>query len=155
MADRTFAVFPVVWPGKQHNFGVLFRVTAGRARKIAGHYLPPAGRERRIEWRPSPHYRRADPALPADAVVRGRLIVAHVQGEDGKRVKLDLITTLEQPLEVLGELYRQRWHIELDIRSLKQTPAMAEKELLLAIADYNLVRSVQMAAAQQPSLEPQ
>ena len=62
------------------------------------------------------------------------------------------------------ELYRQRWHIELDMRSLKQTlrlhslrsrtPAMAEKELLLAIADYNLVRSVQMAAAQPPNLEP-
>ena len=31
---------------------------------------------------------------------------------------------------------------------------MAEKELLPAIAGYNLVRSVQMAAAQQANLEP-
>ena len=62
------------------------------------------------------------------------------------------------------ELYRRRWDIELDIRSLKQTlrmhslsaqtPEMAEKELLLAIAGYNLVSSVQMQAAREADLEP-
>ena len=164
MADRNFAVFSVAWAAQQHNYGVLFRITEERARKIAGQFLPPAGSERRIEWRPSQNDRRAHPELPADAVVRGRLIVAHVEGEDGKRIKLYLFTTLEEPREVLVELYRRRWDVELDIRSLKQTlrlhslssktPEMAEKELLLAIAGYNLVRSVQMAAAQQANLEP-
>lgn len=164
MADRNFAVFSVAWAAQQRNYGVLFRIADERARKIAGQFLPPAGRERRIEWRPSPHDRRAHPELPADAVVRGRLIVAYVEGEDGQRLKLYLFTTLEEPLKVLVELYRRRWHVELDIRSLKQTlrlhslssktPEMAEKELLLAIAGYNLVRSVQMAAAQQANLEP-
>jgi len=164
MADRNFAVFSVAWAAQQRNHSVLFRITEARARKIAGQILPPAGKERRIEWRPSPHDRRAHPELPADAVVRGRLIVAHVTGEDGKPLKLYLFTTLEEPLEVLVELYRKRWHVELDILSLKQTlrlhslssktPEMAEKELLLAIAGYNLVRSVQMAAAHQANLEP-
>lgn len=164
MADRNFAVFSVAWAAQEHNYGVLFRITEERARKIAGQILPPAGSERCIEWRPSPHDRRAHPELPADAVVRGRLIVAHVEGEDGKPLKLSLFTTLEEPGEVLVELYRRRWEVELDIRSLKQTlrlhslssktPEMAEKELLLAIAGYNLVRSVQMAAAQQANLEP-
>ena len=164
MADRNFAVFSVAWAAQQRNHGVLFRITEERARKIAGQILPPAGNERRIQWRPSQHERRAHPELPADAVVRGRLIVARVEGEDGKPLKLYLFTTLEEPLEVLVELYRRRWDVELDIRSLKQTlrlhslssktPEMAEKELLLAIAGYNLVRSVQMAAAQQAHLEP-
>ena len=164
MADRNFAVFSVAWAAQEHNCGVLFRITEERARKIAGQLLPPAGSEGRIEWRPSPHDRRAHPELPADAVVRGRLIVAHVEGEDGKPLKLSLFTTLEEPREVLVELYRRRWEAELDIRSLKQTlrlhslssktPEMAEKELLLAIAGYNLVRSVQMAAAHQANLEP-
>ena len=96
--------------------------------------------------------------------MRGRLIVAHIEGEDGKRWKLCLFTTLEEPREVLVKLYRRRWDIELDIRSLKQTlrmhslsaktPDMAAKELLLATAAYNLVRSVQMAAARQANLEP-
>ena len=164
MGDRNFAVFSVAWAAQQHNCRVLFRLTEGRARKIAGQFLPPAGSERRIEWRPSRDDRRAHPELPVDAVVRGRLIVAHVPGEDGKTLKLYLFTSLEEPLEVLVELYRRRWDIELDIRSLKQTlgmhslrsktPAMVEKELLLAIAGYNLVRSVQMAAARQANLEP-
>jgi putative transposase len=164
MADRNFAVFSVAWAAQQHDYGVLFRITEERALKIAGHVLPPAGSERSIAWRPSRDDRRAHPDLPAEAVVRGRLIVAHVEGEEGKRFKLYLFTTLEEPREVLVDLYRRRWDIELDIRSLKQTlrmhslssktPEMAEKELLLAIAGYNLVRSVQMAAAQQANLEP-
>jgi hypothetical protein len=164
MADRNFAVFSVAWAAQQHHCGVLFRITEERARRIAGPFLPPAGSERRIEWRPSRDDRRAHPELPVEALVRGRLIVAHVPGEDGKTLKLYLFTSLEEPREVLVELYRRRWDIELDIRSLKQTlgmhslrsqtPEMVEKELLLAIAGYNLVRSVQMAAARQANLEP-
>ena len=164
MADRNFAVFSVAWAAQQHQCPVLFRITEERARKIAGPCLPPAGRECRIEWRPSRDDRRAHPELPAEAVVGGRLIVAHVPGEDGKILKLYLFTSLEEPRELLVELYARRWDIELDIRSLKQTlrmhslcsktPEMVEKELLLAIAGYNLVRSVQMGAARQAQLEP-
>lgn len=164
MADRNFAVFSVAWAAEQHQDRVLFRITEERARKIAGQILPPAGKERSIEWRPSRDDRRAHPELPADAVVRGRLIVAHIEGEKGERLKLYLFTTLEEPREILVELYGRRWDIELDIRSLKQTlgmhslsaktPEMVEKELLLAIAGYNLVRAVQMAAARQANLQP-
>lgn len=164
MADRNFAVFSVAWAAQQQHSSVLFRITEARARRIGGPLLPPAGSECRITWRPSREDRRAHPDLPADAVVMGRLIVAHAAGEDGKRLKIYLFTPLEEPREMLVELYRRRWDIELDIRSLKQTlrmhslsaktPEMAEKELLLAIAGYNLVRSVQMAAARQANLEP-
>jgi hypothetical protein len=164
MADRNFAVFSVAWAAQQHENAVLFRITEERARKIAGQFLPPAGSERQIEWRPSRDDRRAHPEVPAEAVVHGRLIVARVEGEDGTPLKLYLFTTLEEPREVLVELYRHRWHIELDIRSLKQTlrlhslssktSDLVAKELLLAIAGYNLVRSVQKAAARQANLEP-
>jgi hypothetical protein len=164
MADRNFAVFSVVWAAQCRHYGVLLRITEERARRIAGGFLPPAGRECRIQWQPSRDDRRAHAEIPADAVVPGRLIAAHVEGEDGKPVKLYLFAILEEPREVLVELYRRRWDIELDIRSLKQTlrmhslssktPEMVEKELLLAIAGYNLVRSVQMAAARQVNLEP-
>ena len=91
MADRNFAVFSVAWAAQQHHCGVLLRITEARARKIAGPFLPPAGSERQIEWRPSREDRRAHPELPVEAVVRGRLIVAHVQGEDGKTLKLYLV----------------------------------------------------------------
>lgn len=164
MDDRNFGVFSVAWAAQQRKYDVLCRMTEARARKIAGGILPPAGRERIVEWRPSRDDLRAHPEIPADAVVRGRLIVAHVEGQDGKELKLYLFTSLAEPAEWLVELYRRRWDIELDIRSLKQTlrlhslsaktPDMAAKELLLAIAGYNLVRSVQMQAARQANLEP-
>jgi putative transposase len=164
MADRNFAVFSVAWAAQQHDHGVLFRITEERARKIAGQSLPPADSECYIQWQPSRDDRRAHPDVPAEAVVRGRLLVAQVPGQDGRPVTLYLFTTLAEPREELVELYRRRWDIELDIRSLKQTlrlhslsaktPDMVEKELLLAIASYNLVRSVQMAAARQAHMEP-
>ena len=164
MADRNFAVFSVAWAAQQQKRGVLMRITAARALKIAGHILPPAGSERSIEWQPSRDDLSAHPELPADAIVRGRLIVSHITGEDGQKQPLYLFTSLEEPAEELVELYRRRWDIELDIRSLKQTlgmhslrsktKAMMEKELLMAIAGYNLVRSVQMAAAREANLEP-
>jgi hypothetical protein len=164
MGDINFGVFSVAWDAQESHHGVLLRLQEGRARRIAGGMLPPANSERRVEWRPSRDERRAHPEWPADAVVRGRLIVAHVRGKDGEQIRLCLFTTLEEPREVLVEVYRRRWDIELDIRSLKQTlrlhsltsksPAMADKELLLGIAGYNLVRSVQMEAARLANLEP-
>jgi putative transposase len=164
MGDINFGVFSVAWDAQANHHAMLLRLQEARARKMAGGFLPPANSECRVEWRPSQDDRRAHPELPADAVVRGRLLVAHVEGKDGERIRLYLFTTLEEPREVLVELYRRRWDIELDIRSLKQTlrlhsltsksPAMADKELLLAVAGYNLVRSVQMAAARLANLEP-
>ena len=124
MADRNFAVFSVAWAAQEKGYRVLLRMTEARARKIAGQILPPANSEQRVEWRPSRDDRRAHPEIPEGAIVRGRLIVAHVEGEDGRPVKLYLFTTLEELREVLVELYRRRWDIELDIRSLKQTLRM-------------------------------
>jgi len=164
MADINFGVFSVAWDVQQSGRDMLLRLQYGRARKIAGGSLPPAPSERRVEWRPSPDDRRAHPELPADAVIRGRLIVGQVEGQNGKVVELYLFTTLEEPLEKLVELYGRRWNIELDIRSLKQTlrlhslssqsPQGVEKELLMAIAGYNLVRSIQVAAARKANLKP-
>ena len=164
MGDINFGVFSVAWDAQASHHPVLLRVQEARAQKIAGGFLPPANSERWVEWRPSRDERRAHPELPADAVVRGRLIVAHVDGKDGETIRLCLFTTLEEPREVLVEVYRRRWDIELDIRSLKRTlrlhsltsksPEMVEKELLLGMAGYNLVRSVQRDAAQVANLEP-
>jgi Transposase DDE domain len=62
------------------------------------------------------------------------------------------------------ELYGQRWPIETDLRSLKrtvqlhhitaQTADMLEKELLIAMSAYNLVRAVMCLAAKRAQLEP-
>jgi IS4 transposase len=75
--------------------------------------------------------------------------------------EVTLITTLldpeKYPLEDLAELYLKRWRIELwfdDIKTSMQmdvlrckTPEMIEKEVLMHMIAYNLVRSVMQAAA--------
>src|SRR4051812_30027892 len=64
----------------------------------------------------------------------------------------------------LAQLYRARWHAELDLRSLKQTlqmdvlrcktPEMARKELWAHVLAYNLIRTVIAQAASMHGLEP-
>jgi hypothetical protein len=64
----------------------------------------------------------------------------------------------------LTDLYRMRWHAELDLRSLKQvmqlgilrgkTPAMVHKELWAHFLAYNLIRTVMAQAARGHDLQP-
>ena len=72
-----------------------------------------------------------------------------------------LVTSLLAPRAVpkgeLDALYRQRWHIELDLRSIKTTlgldilrcrsAAMVEKELWVYLLAYNLIRLLMAQAA--------
>ncbi|MBC7925414.1 MAG: hypothetical protein H7039_07130 [Bryobacteraceae bacterium] len=61
-------------------------------------------------------------------------------------------------------LYKERWNIETDLRSLKElvrlhtiparSPDLVASELLIAIASYNLIRAVMAEAAQQFNIEP-
>jgi len=64
----------------------------------------------------------------------------------------------------LAQLYRSRWHAELDLRSLKQTlqmdvlrcmtPDLVRKELWVHVLAYNLIRTIIAQAASQHDLEP-
>ena len=77
-------------------------------------------------------------------------------------------TTLLDPATVsrtdLTDLFRLRWHAELDLRSLKQTmqmsilrgksPAMVRKELWSHFLAYNLIRTVMAQAAQRHARAP-
>jgi len=82
----------------------------------------------------------------------------------GYRAKtLVVVTTLLDPNEwsrdEIAELYRERWQAELDLRSIKdvmhmdvlrcETPQMVRKEIDMHLLAYNLVRSVQCAAAEE------
>ena len=69
----------------------------------------------------------------------------------GKRI---LITTMQSPKEypkkVLGALYKQRWHVEVDFRNIKttlglavlscKTPVMCQKEIWVYFLASNLIR---------------
>jgi IS4 transposase len=80
----------------------------------------------------------------------------------GMRTKfLVVATTLldekQYPADSLAALYRQRWQVEIYLRTLKQTlrmdplvgqsPALVEREIWLYLLAYNLIREVMTAAA--------
>jgi hypothetical protein len=82
----------------------------------------------------------------------------------GYRAKtLVVVTTLTEATawshEDIADLYRQRWHAELDLRSIKdvmhmdvlrcETPQMVRKEIHMHFLAYNLLRSVLCAAAEE------
>jgi Transposase DDE domain len=96
-------------------------------------------------------------------MVAGRLIAAHI-GRGKSKQWLYLFTTLDWPIEQLVEWYGKRWNIETDLRSLKRTARlhhltvksqdMLEKELVIAVCAYNLVRGVICLAARQSRMDP-
>jgi Transposase DDE domain len=110
--------------------------------------------------------RAAYRALPDAVTVReARVRVA----QPGFRTKsVVVVTTLLDPRrttkEDLAELYRARWHAELDLRSIKsamqmrelrgKTPEMVRKEVWAHVLAYNLVRTVMAQAAARHQLAP-
>jgi hypothetical protein len=164
MGDINFGVFSVAFAATSRGHDVLFRLQPNRA-GVVGRGLPlQSGTDREVVWRPSEHDRKRHPDLPEDACVRGRFIVQQVQASNGKSVLLYMFTTLDLKVEEILKLYGQRWGVETDLRSLKQTlrldmlrcesPDMIAKELVTAITGYNLVRAVMQAAAEQTQQAP-
>src|SRR5262249_47450510 len=79
-------------------------------------------------------------------------------------VATTLLDAREISKEDLGELYRARWHAELDLRSLKETmqmdvlrcktPELVRKEIWTHVLAYNLMRTIMAQAASNHGIEP-
>jgi hypothetical protein len=75
----------------------------------------------------------------------------------GKVLVTTLLCPKQTPKAALKALYRNRWHVELDLRSLKttlgmetlscKTPTMALKEIWVYLLAYNLIRLMMAQAA--------
>jgi hypothetical protein len=97
-----------------------------------------------------------------------RQVRIHV-GTPGFRTRvIEIATTLLDPEEYtkaeLGTVFRQRWHAELDLRSIKvvlgmdqlrcKTPEMVRKEIWMTLLGYNVIRALMAEAAQVHGCEP-
>lgn len=160
MGDGNFGVFSVAYAAVQHHHKVLFRLSKPRAQALGAGDLLPTG-EGKVVWRPSGYERKQHPELPPEAQIEGRLIVVT---QKGFREALYLFTTLPDSWEKVIALYGQRWHMELDLRTLKgtlrlhhlrgKTKEAVEKELLIAVVAYGLVRTFMALAARRAGLPP-
>jgi len=161
LGDRNFGIFSIAYAAQQRGIGVVLRLTDVRARKLAGPISQPG--EYRSVWKPSRWDGGARRGWPAEALIEGRLIAARV-GRGKSQQWLYIFTTLELSVDEIVGLYGRRWNIETDLRSLKRTvrlhhinaqsEATMEKEILMAVSAYNLVRAVMCLAARRSRLDP-
>jgi len=165
VADANFGVFSVAFAAVRQGHPVVVRMTAQRARSLLLQQPLRDGTDRRMEWRPTKADRKSHPDLPADACIRGRLIVTQVQpSDDSAPFLLCLFTTLDDDRDKIVNLYGQRWNVETDIGTLKnelhldqlscKTTQMVDKEIEIAMLSYNLVRAVIYQAAQKAGIAP-
>jgi len=105
-------------------------------------------------------------AMPATLTIRE----VRVRVKDKtKRVRaLVVVTTLTDAKTYssreIGELFRQRWHAELDLRTLKtqmrmemlrtKTPEMVRKEVATHLLAYNLIRGLMAEGARVAKVKP-
>jgi hypothetical protein len=162
VGDGNFGIFSFAYAVVESRREVLFRLTQARAQALGARRLLPSG-ECRVCWRPSSFERKKYPELPAEAAIEGRLVVVT---QKGFRSSWYLFTTLseETTAEKIVAWYGKRWNLELDLRTLKGTlhlkhlpgksRAAVEKELLIAVVAYGLVRALMAEAAQRAGLHP-
>lgn len=167
VGDRNFGIFATAYHTQQTGHQSVVRLTAVRAKRLLG---GPIGREgdypvcwRASRWDGRKKGQRQSPRWPPDAAIEGRLIAWRV-GRGKHKQWLYLFTTTALPAADVVALYGRRWRIETDLRSLKQTVRlhrlsahsadMMEKELLVAVMAYNLVRAIMFQAAQRAQIDP-
>ncbi len=105
-------------------------------------------------------------AVPHTLLVRELTITIDIPGfrTDSVIVATTLLDAKQFPKEALAELYYRRWMAELFLRDIKITlgmdvlrcksPVMVEKELLMHLIGYNLIRILMQKAARERGLCP-
>lgn len=122
-----------------------------------------------VRW-PKPHLRgvgrAVQRAMPRFLTVRE--VRFRVKQAGFRTRKITVVTTLLDPKKYskddLAELYRARWHQELDLRSIKttmqmdvlpyKTPDLVRKEIWTHLLAYNLIRTVMAQAADKHDVQP-
>ena len=156
LADRAFGSFAHMALLRRRGLHGLFRLHQRRPHGTARDRLVtyPKPKEK-PSWMTDDEFA----ALPNAVVVREVRVTINVPGCRVR--KLTLVTTLldrdRYPAKDLANLYRQRWQVEVNLRSLKttlgmdvlksQTVAGVKKDVLLFAVAYNLVRKAMQTAA--------
>lgn len=163
LGDRFFGTFAEIALMAAQGVDVVFRLNA--TRRVDFRRGQSLGREDHLVTWNKPV--KCPVGLTADefAALPDHLTVREVRVRvttPGFRTRtLVLVTTLTDPREItpddLADLYRQRWHAELNLRSIKsvmhldvlrcQTADMVRKEIWAHTLAYNLLRSLMCSAA--------
>jgi len=162
VCDRYYGSYFMVALALRHNLDVVVRLHQRRAcdfrrgqRLGPGDHVVVWRRPERPEWMTAGEYA----TIPETLAIRE--VFVKVEQPGFRTAALVVVTTLTDAAvyarEDIGDLYRERWQVELDIRSLKvglqmdylrcKTPFMVDKEVWANVLGYNLLRKVAAQAA--------
>jgi IS4 transposase len=164
LADRYFSGYFDIASWQQRSVDVVTQLHQRRRwDRQRGRRLGP--NDRRVVWTKPQRPAWMDPetyaGMPDELVVRLARVRVRVPGF---RTKVVVVVTTLLDADVysagaLAELYRARWHAELDLRCLKstlgmdvlrcKTPEMVRKEIWAHLLAYNLIRTLMARAAQE------
>jgi hypothetical protein len=169
VADRFYDTFFLAASMRAMGVDTLLRANTKRrvdfrsGQRLARHdHIVEWSRPPRPDWLTPDEY-AAFPETMLMREMRARVCVP------GFRVRELVLTTTILSLEQataseFADLYRQRWHAELDLRSIKttmqmdvlrgHTPDMVEKEISAHLLAYNLLRCLMADVARDASIDP-
>jgi Transposase DDE domain len=170
LADRFFCSYWVIAALQARGVDVVVRLhQCRRADFRRGRRL---GREDHlVTWtkpKPLPDWMSRDEYAAMPEAITVRELRVRVKDKTKRVRNLVIVTTLvdfqiDQAAEV-GDLFRQRWHAELDLRTLKsemkmemlrtKSPEMVRKEIGMHFLAYNLIRGIMAEAARVAEIKP-
>jgi len=163
LGDRMYGCFVFLAAMPLQGVDVVARLTQGRNLDLRH-----AAKLGPNDWRTflpkppkSPAYMTPDEWKALPAAIPVRIIRSRIQIKGFRTKTLWIVTTLldaqRYPAPAIGDLYLQRWQMELSFRDLKttmgmeslrcRTPDMVEKELRVFLIAYNCVRALMAEAA--------
>lgn len=169
VGDRFFCTYWVIAALRRRGVDIVCRLHQCRTADFRrGLRLGPADhlvtwpKPLRPDWMSPAEYE----AMPAELTIREFRV--DVRDKTKRPRKLLIVTTLTDaklyPASEVGDLFRQRWHAELDLRALKthmkmemlrtKTPAMVRKEVAVHLLAYNLIRGLMAEAARVAEVPP-
>jgi putative transposase len=169
LADRYYCSYFMIALLQELGIDIVARlhqrreVDFARGRRLGeGDHVVTWTKPARPAWMDETTYQR----MPASLEVREVYIQVH---QPGFRVEsLVVVTTLTDAAiytkDDIGELYHQRWLVELDIRTIKvtmgmdvlrcQSADMVQREIWTCLLAYNLIRQTMLEAALQSDRSP-
>ena len=170
LADRYYASYWMMALLLERGVDSLFRqhqlrridFRAGRRLGPDDHVITLVRPSQRPEWMDDATYQRMPDTLEVREI---RVRVC----QRGFRVRSVVLVTTLLDAQVysraeIAEAFRLRWHVELDLRAIKQTmgmsvlrckrPEMVRKEIWMHLLAYNLIRTVMAEAAQTAGRQP-
>jgi hypothetical protein len=169
VADRYYCSYFMIALLLERNVDVAFRLHQmrkydfRRGRRVGhGDHIVVWERPQRPTWMDQEIYA----SMPQTLTIREVRFTVDAQGCRSRSiiVATTLLNSQDYKSAAIADLYHQRWHVELDLRAIKQTldmdmihcktPEMVRKALWAHFLGYNLVRKVAAQAAQEHGLTP-